>query len=113
MFSINVPMTREEWERLPGRFGWKREYLDGHAHLTLRVPLRAWSRFVWPTFLYLKELRSWPRTEGLQQRGVVAIEDGRFVQSDDLTDGIRLSRECFGTEDARPGIGVSLCARPG
>ncbi|MBA2345613.1 MAG: GNAT family N-acetyltransferase [Rubrobacter sp.] len=36
MRSLHVPMTREEWERMPWRFGWKHEYWDGHAHLTPR-----------------------------------------------------------------------------
>jgi predicted N-acetyltransferase YhbS len=41
-------MTREEWERLPWRFGWKHEYWDGRARLTphqhhvhVRVPIEA------------------------------------------------------------------------
>jgi GNAT superfamily N-acetyltransferase len=36
MRSLHVPMTWEEWERLPWRFGWKHEYWNGHAHLTPR-----------------------------------------------------------------------------
>lgn len=36
MRSLHVPMTWEEWECLPWRFGWKHEYWDGHAHLTPR-----------------------------------------------------------------------------
>ena len=36
MRSLHLPMTWEEWERLPWRFGWKHEYWDGHAHLTPR-----------------------------------------------------------------------------
>lgn len=36
MRSLHIPITWEEWERMPWRFGWKREYSDGHAHLTPR-----------------------------------------------------------------------------
>lgn len=36
MRSQHMPMTFEEWERMPWRFGWKHEYWDGCAHTTPR-----------------------------------------------------------------------------
>lgn len=36
MRSQHVPMTFEDWDRMPWRFGWKHEYWDGCAHSTPR-----------------------------------------------------------------------------
>jgi GNAT superfamily N-acetyltransferase len=36
MRSQRVPMTREEFDRLPFELGWKHEYLDGHLHRSPR-----------------------------------------------------------------------------
>lgn len=36
MRSLHLPITWEEFERMPWRFGWKHEYWDSHAHLTPR-----------------------------------------------------------------------------
>ena len=36
MHSLHVPMSWEEFERMPWRFGWKHEYWDGCAHITPR-----------------------------------------------------------------------------
>ncbi|MGH3089409.1 MAG: GNAT family N-acetyltransferase [Rubrobacteraceae bacterium] len=36
MRSLHIPMTFEEWDRMPWRFGWKHEYFHGEAHITPR-----------------------------------------------------------------------------
>lgn len=36
MRSLHVPMSWEEFERMPWRVGWKHEYWDGCAHVTPR-----------------------------------------------------------------------------
>lgn len=36
MRSLHIPMTIEEFHRMPWKFGWKHEYFDGYAHITPR-----------------------------------------------------------------------------
>ncbi len=36
MRSLHIPMTFEEWDLMPWKFGWKHEYFGGEAHMTPR-----------------------------------------------------------------------------
>jgi GNAT superfamily N-acetyltransferase len=79
MRSLHVPMTFEEWERLPWRFGWKHEYWDGHAHLTPRqdhvhVFLRP-RPLVVPDCMPLRSVRP-DDAPGLVRTFIEAFEDG-------------------------------------
>ncbi len=82
MRSLHIPMTFEEWERMPWRFGWKHEYWDGQAHLTPR-----WDHVhvfvgIRPQPLLVAPLSSSPRPvepndeRGLVQAFIEAFEDG-------------------------------------